>query len=265
MNLSAVPAPTSRMASFKPLVAVLAVMGTALVPGVVAQCANLTPVSQPQLAPGYQAKLILNGLASPRSLQFDRLGNLLIVEQGGAGVRYVRLSDNGGVNVCVIADKQLIPNGNVGLNLLHPNLCLSGAPLTFVQLTHGIALSDNGKILYASTATDVYAYPYDSAAGIVGTPRSIINGMAQSGYHQTRTLLVPKSKPNVLLVSRGSAPNLDLPTAEAASGRSQIRAFDLTNLTGNPVPYTSGEVFGWGLRNSVGVGENPIDGGIVSA
>lgn len=108
------------------------------------------------------------------------------------------------------------------------------------------------------------AYPYNAAAGSVGQARSIINGMAQSGYHQTRTLLIPKDRPNVLLVSRGSAPNLDLPTAEASSGRSQIRAFDLNKLAYGPVPYTSGEVFGWGLRNSVGVGENPKDGGIVS-
>lgn len=88
--------------------------------------------------------------------------------------------------------------------------------------------------------------------------------MTQTG-HQSRTLLIPKDKPNVLLVSRGSAPNLDLPTAEASSGRSQIRAFDLTKLTGSAVDYTTGELFGWGLRNSVGVGENPLDGGIVSA
>ncbi|EFQ27763.1 hypothetical protein CGRA01v4_02823 [Colletotrichum graminicola] len=231
------------MASVKSFVSVVAALGVALLPAVAAQCADLTPVSQPQLAPGYSAKLILNQLSDPRSLEFDSLGNLLIVEQGGTGIRYVKLTDNGGVNVCVASQKQLIPNGN---------------------LTHGIALSADGKIIYASTPTDVLAYPYDAAAGTVGQARSIINDMAQTGYHQTRTLLIPKDKPNVLLVSRGSAPNLDLPTAEASSGRSQIRAFDLTKLTDGPVPYTSGEVFGWGLRNSVGVGENPKDGGIWS-
>ncbi|GJC94114.1 NHL repeat-containing protein [Colletotrichum higginsianum] len=172
------------MASVKSLVIVVAALGAALLPAVAAQCANLTPVSQPQLAPGYSAKLILNQLSDPRSLQFDSLGNLLIVEQGGTGVRYVKLTDKGGVNVCVSSQKQLIPNGN---------------------LTHGIALSANGKTLYASTATDVLAYPYNAAAGSVGQARSIINGMAQSGYHQTRTLLIPKDRPNVLLVSRGSA------------------------------------------------------------
>ncbi|OLN88319.1 L-sorbosone dehydrogenase 1 [Colletotrichum chlorophyti] len=231
------------MASFKSLAAIVVALGSALLPAVVAQCPNLTPVSQPQLAPGYAAKLILNGLSDPRSLLFDKFGNLLITEQGGTGVRYVKLTDNGGLNVCVASHKLLIPDGNI---------------------THGIALSADGKTLYASTATDVFEYSYNAKAGTVGKARSIINGMAQSGYHQTRTLLIPRSKPNVLLVSRGSAPNLDLETAEASSGRSQIRAFNLNKMRGAPVPYTSGELFGWGLRNSVGVGENPIDGGIWS-
>ncbi|KAK1640991.1 soluble quino protein glucose/sorbosone dehydrogenase [Colletotrichum phormii] len=222
--------------------AAVAAAGAALFSTVAAQCANLTPVAQPQLAPGYTSKLILNGLSRPRSLQFDTLGNLLIAEQGGTGVKYVKLTGNGGVNVCVASQKTLISNAN---------------------LAHGLALSADGKTIYAATASEVLAYSYDAAAGTVGQARSIINGMTQTG-HQSRTLLIPKDKPNVLLVSRGSAPNLDLPTAEAASGRSQIRAFDLTKLTGSAVNYTTGELFGWGLRNSVGVGENPLDGGIWS-
>lgn len=113
-NLHCPGTASQKMASVKSLVAVVAALGAALLPAVAAQCANLTPVSQPQLAPGYSAKLILNQLSDPRSLQFDSLGNLLIVEQGGTGVRYVKLTDKGGVNVCVSSQKQLIPNGNVG-------------------------------------------------------------------------------------------------------------------------------------------------------
>ncbi|KAF6820146.1 nhl repeat-containing protein [Colletotrichum sojae] len=225
------------MASFKSLLALLAAVSTVLLQGAMAQsCPNLTPRSQPALAQGYSARLVMNGLSRPRSLLFDKLGNLLVVEQGGAGIRYVKLTDNGGTNVCVASQKQLIPNG---------------------ALNHGIALSADGKTLYASSATDVFAYPYDAAAGTVGQGRSIINAMNQGG-HSTRTLHIPKSNPNWLLVSRGSDGNLDLD----ASQRSQIRAFDLTKLTGSPVPYTAGEVFGAGLRNSVGIGENPLDGGI---
>ncbi|KAL0944378.1 nhl repeat-containing protein [Colletotrichum truncatum] len=230
------------MAPFKSFAAFVAIISAAVFPGTVAQCPNLTPVSQPSLAQGYAAKLVMNGLKTPRGLIFDKLGNLLIAEQGGSGVRYVKLTDNGGVNVCVASQKQLIPNG---------------------QLTHGIALSADGKTLYASSGTEVFAYPYDAAAGTVGQARSIINGMAQGGFHHTRTLLIPKTNPNILLVSRGSEDNLDVATAQIPSGRSQIRAFDLNKLTGGPVAYTTGEVFGWGLRNSVGVGEN-VDGGIWS-
>jgi glucose/arabinose dehydrogenase len=89
--------------------------------------------------------------------------------------------------------------------------------------------------------------------------------MRQGGFHQSRTLLIPKNFPNWLAVSRGSNDNVDAQTAQVGSGRSQIRAWDVTKLTGSAVDYSStGTVVGWGLRNSVGVGENPIDGGIVS-
>ncbi|KAF0330174.1 L-sorbosone dehydrogenase [Colletotrichum sp. SAR11_59] len=223
------------MASIKSVVTVVV---AALLSRVAAQCPNLTPVSQPSLAEGYSARLVLNGLDSPRSLQFDTEGNLLILGQG-AGVQYVKLTDNGGTDVCAASQKQLIPN---------------------TQLNHGIALSADGKTIYASSSTVVYAYPYDAAAGTVGQARPIINIPTQTG-HSSRTLLIPKSSPNFLLVSVGSAPNLDLPTAEVSSGRSQVRAFDLTTITGDPVAYNDGEVVGWGLRNSVGLADN-VDGGI---
>lgn len=50
------------------------------------------------------------------------------------------------------------------------------------------------------------------------------------------------------------------------SGRSQIRAFDIGNLpAGRPYDYPSeGRLLGWGLRNSVGVAEHPVTGGIFS-
>ncbi|KAJ2906431.1 hypothetical protein MKZ38_001791 [Zalerion maritima] len=74
--------------------------------------------------------------------------------------------------------------------------------------------------------------------------------MQQGGYDQTRILLVPKTDTSALLVSTGSDGNIDSPTAQIES------------IMSSPVDYTAGDVPGWGLRNSVGVGENPIDGGI---
>lgn len=69
----------------------------------------------------------------------------------------------------------------------------------------------------------------------------------------------------MLLVSRGSDGNIDAPTAQISSGRSQIRAFSISALSNAPVDYTAGEVIGWGLRNSVGMGEDVSTGGFVSS
>ncbi len=70
-----------------------------------------------------------------------------------------------------------------------------------------------------------------------------------------------------MVVSRGSDSNLDLSAESLSSGHSQIKAFDLTNLTATSQPYdftTEGKLLGWGLRNSVGVAEEPLTGGIYS-
>lgn len=88
-----------------------------------------------------------------------------------------------------------------------------------------------------------------------------------SGGHTSRTLLMSQMQPGILVVSRGSDGNVDIETADVNSGRSQIKAFDLNNLTAgsNPYDYASqGRLLGWGLRNSVGVVEEPIEGGIYS-
>lgn len=67
-------------------------------------------------------------------------------------------------------------------------------------------------------------------------------------------------------MSRGSDGNVYAGAADVRSGRSQIRVFDLDALLagGAPAAYTSGAVLGWGLRNSVGVAEDPATGNIWS-
>ena len=83
--------------------------------------------------------------------------------------------------------------------------------------------------------------------------------------HNTRTLLKSRFDENWLLVSRGSADNIDPGSASLDSGRSQIRAFDLSAVPSGGYNYgTSGKRIGWGLRNSVGVAEHPVTGGIYS-
>jgi len=66
------------------------------------------------------------------------------------------------------------------------------------------------------------------------------------------------------MVSRGSTSNLDALAEDITSGHSQIKAFNITNATSSYDYNTDGLLLGWGLRNSVGVAEEPITGGIYS-
>lgn len=206
------------------------------------KCATINPAYAPTWGSGFSGRVVLNGLRSPRGLVFDSLNNLLVVEAGGAGVRYIKLTDNGGTDVCVASSKQLIDER--GLN-------------------HGIDLSADGKTLFVSSLTTVWSYPYDAAAGTVGTRKTLITGMSNGG-HNTRTILASKKSPDLLVVSVGSNGNIDAATSQQSSGRSQLRIFSIAKISQASVAYTAGEILGWGLRNSVGVTENPVSGGIWS-
>lgn len=86
-----------------------------------------------------------------------------------------------------------------------------------------------------------------------------------NGGHSTRTLLVSKFNPDLLLVSRGSDGNIDSQAAYITTGHSTIKYFNISEIMSSPADHAQGGVvLGWGLRNSVGVGEHPITGGIVS-
>lgn len=83
--------------------------------------------------------------------------------------------------------------------------------------------------------------------------------------HSTRTILLSQNVPGMMVVSRGSASNIDIAAADVTTGHSQIRAFNLDNYTGDPYDFvTDGLRLGWGLRNDVGVAEHPGNGGIYS-
>lgn len=84
--------------------------------------------------------------------------------------------------------------------------------------------------------------------------------------HTTRTLLLPRLQPDIIIVSRGSDSNEDADAEDIDSGHSQLRTFNLTGLSSSSDPYDflDGDVLGWGLRNSVGVAEEPKHGGIWS-
>lgn len=81
----------------------------------------------------------------------------------------------------------------------------------------------------------------------------------------TRTLLMSQKVDGMLLISRGSTSNIDPAAERLSSGHSQIKAFNLANISTNGYCYiTDGLRLGWGLWNSVGVAEHPITGNIYS-
>ena len=132
------------------------------------------------------------------------------------------------------------------------------------QLNHGIELSADGKTLYVSALAKVDQYTYDATAGTTSNKKTIITNMSNGGLHLTRTLLRSKKFPDLLLVQRGSDGNVDTGAKQISTGRSMIRVFNLTQISQTPVSYsTGGFLLAWGLRNAVGMGENPATGEIV--
>jgi hypothetical protein len=99
-----------------PIFFFLASVATLLVlfqPFVLGQACTAPAAKYPAtFAGGLSAKVLINGLKTPRSLRFDTLGNLLVVEQGGAGIRQIKLTDDG-KNVCVASSKQIINDNTV--------------------------------------------------------------------------------------------------------------------------------------------------------
>ncbi|OAG37787.1 hypothetical protein AYO21_08030 [Fonsecaea monophora] len=198
---------------------------------------------QPSLASGYQMQVVATGLSKPRGIRLDNAGNLIVVEQGRGVISVHTLNEDTAGCVSVVNSTDI--TAALGLN-------------------HGIELSTDGQTLYASSSEEVFAWQYSQSSQTVSNRVTLINNMAGTD-HTTRTLLLSKSAPGLLLVSRGSTANIDFEASTLESGHSQIRAFNLTNHTGAPYDFsTTGLRLGWGLRNDVGVAEHPISGGIFS-
>jgi len=129
-----------------------------------------------------------------------------------------------------------------------------------------LALSADGKTIYASSVESVFAYDYDARAVKVGSPKEVVRGMSNNDL-TTRTLVMSRKSPGVLLVSRGSSQDFDLAALDVTTGLAQLKAFDLRNLSSASPPFnfnTQGRLLGWGLRNAVGVAEHPVTGGVFS-
>lgn len=200
------------------------------------------PYPAPSVASGYVARLVATGLTSPRGIKFDSEDHLLVVEQT-VGVTALTLNDAG--QGCIIEKSR-------------------NTVITDNTLNHGIEISADGKTLFASSSANAYMWDYDAKKAMnTSDPKTIVNNMDNSD-HATRTLLLSKKVPGMLMVTRGSTSNIDASSEKKSSGHSQIKAFDLNKLNG---PYdfdNDGKLMGWGLRNDVGIAEEPLHGGIYS-
>ncbi|KAK7179134.1 carbohydrate-binding cytochrome b562 [Paraphaeosphaeria sporulosa] len=197
--------------------------------GVPSSCAGVSNFHSPVLtANGWKAVKVAGNLVQPRGLIFDTSGRLLLI-QNGLGITAHTIGNDG----CFTSEKTVITQRN---------------------LNHGIVLSQDGKTLYASSATQVYAWDYDVATNSVGnSSRIIISGMDSKG-HVTRTLAFPPKHPNLLIVSHGSNDNFDYDAGNIKVGRSCIKAFDVTKTPADGYNYASGGYqLGYGLRNGVGL------------
>ncbi|EMD00918.1 hypothetical protein BAUCODRAFT_118642 [Baudoinia panamericana UAMH 10762] len=194
----------------------------------------------PSVAPGYVARLVANNLTSPRGIKFDTNGALLVIEQN-SGIVALNLADSGSDCISVSSRRTVIND---------------------TTLNHGIEISNNGSTLYASSAEAVYSWPYSAQTqSNTSAPTILVQNMTTSD-HTTRTLKLSQKVPGLLLVTRGSTSNIDIDAEDITTGHSQIKAFNLANRT-RPYNFdTDGLLLGWGLRNDVGIDEEPLSGGI---
>ncbi|KAK4211854.1 L-sorbosone dehydrogenase [Rhypophila decipiens] len=223
------------MAPFTPFAALAALASVA----VAQTCSGVNQRFQPRMGSGYKVSLLATGLQQPRHIVVDTAGNLLVAEGNSGTVQRLVLQEQGDI-VCVAS---------------------KSAVTTDRSTNHGISLSADGKTLFTSNLASVTAYNYDATTGKATDGKVIVTGMSNTGTHPTRAILVSKSDPDTIVVARGSNGNIDTSTTQTSSGRSMIRTFSISEgLTSVHQYTTGGELLGWGLRNIVGMGEDPLGG-----
>lgn len=208
-------------------------------------CPGVTGRFQPKMGAGYRSSVLSTSLRTPRHIIVDTAGNLLVANQNGGTITRLVLTENG-QNVCVGSTTQVT---------------------TEATSNHGVALSADGKILFVSNLNQVSAYTYDATTGVATNKKTIITGMTNGGTHPTRAIFAPPNTPDVLLVARGAQNNIDTTTTSQSAGRGMIKQFSIAQLMASTAAVqfvSAGEVLGWGMRNIVGMGEDPTTGGVYS-
>ncbi|CAK7212024.1 hypothetical protein SCUCBS95973_001322 [Sporothrix curviconia] len=183
------------------------------------------------LAEGWKVTKILGGLHGVRVVIWDPLGHML-VSQAGRGISVHTFGTDG----CVNSTTMLVSN---------------------IALNQGLALTPDGKTLYASSERAAFSWTYDPATMKVSNQKTAIGGIDQ-GIHSTRNLLVVAAQPNLLLLQAGSNANFDYQTINKETGRALVKIFDMSKAPATGYNYkTDGEVLGYGLRNEIGFTADP--------
>jgi len=189
----------------------------------------VTPQFTLNTASGWQAFGFASNLTEPRHLVFDTLGQLLVVERD-TGITAFTLNPDGSA-----ASRSVL--------------------LSLTDLNTAIAISEDGSVLFASSANNAWGWDYDASTLTLTNQRLLVTGMNNSD-HVTRTILRSKAHPELLVIARGSASNLDYASANITSGPAQVRVFDWTSVPAGGHTWLDGAVLSYGTRNEVGLDED---------
>ncbi|KAH8203177.1 hypothetical protein TruAng_002698 [Truncatella angustata] len=137
----------------------------------------------------------------------------------------------------------LVAEGTKGISVhtWGSNGCINSSTtlIALNSLNHGLALTPDGNTL------------------AVSNQKTVVQGM-DTGVHSSRAVVPVPSKPNMVLVQVGSNQNLDMASADKATGRAIIKIFDMSQAPASGYNYkTQGEVVAYGLRNEIGFTFDP--------
>lgn len=118
-------------------------------------------------------------------------------------------------------------------------------------LNHGVAFSRDARFVYASSATSVFRWQYASGRRTAEGGAEVVVKNIPNGGHSTRTLGFDSK--GRLVVSIGSASNVDMSQSEWDT-RAQLRRYEIpASVPSGGLAYTSGEVLASGMRNEAGI------------
>ncbi|PPR04648.1 hypothetical protein CVT24_011866 [Panaeolus cyanescens] len=191
------------------------------------------------VAPGFSANVIFSGLTNPRGITFDSRQNLLVVEHGVGVTAFSQV--NGGWERTIVVQN---PDLNQGIQV-------------------------DGNTLYVSSPSEMLAFRYNPVSKtVVGGGVAIVTGLPPDGELTTHTLQLEKNSAGrtvAVLIGTGPKTNIDPTARNPASGRSEIRRFQISGISQAPQVWTSGRVIADGLRNPTGFAFPPPATGIATA